>query len=523
MQLSSTTSAVRSLKLTPNPSVAKSSPSKTSELSSSSSSSSAPSNNGSSLLVDRPHISPVIESPTCQDLANEFSKRSWNNSLYTTSFPRPIPGYVANGDSIEEKQKCLEEDKARLLKIVQRHNDQFQQHLPKDSHVVGFVDRLDLQDGTLVNVTTDLHSDTRKLLQMLHMASLHEHIDKSYHTAQKRAFLFLGDYTGRGLNDCLLLSLLLKFRMENPETVIVLRGNHEHYIMLADVLRDQDWFHNHRDLFEACFATFPIAVCVAEEAGASKNGIMRREFVQYSHGLFELCDVTPLIEGKNNRLFILEKKECPQRIISLADANTNQSQQAKKIVAAFKEISHMIEGMKSKRSSDGCNAIDGQTTQAQGYLWGEIANKLSLTRFGVGLGLPIELIIAYAKCHATPKAALKAFVNGHGHTFQEYCSKTDRVMLTTLPISIASGIGSILRNEAAQNPSDLFALEQMQVAIFEIHPKVRNWKKTSVVAQGQGSSFSLVPMDGVPMYNLISDYPSSPDSDDDDNSLDDKK
>lgn len=97
------------------------------------------------------------------------------------------------------------------------------------SHFTPFIQKLVIKPGSKVIVVGDVHGDLDALLALLQELEQTGYLDAQHRlTREDVYFVFLGDYINRGLNSLAVMYLLCKLYINNPEHVVLLRGNHEY-------------------------------------------------------------------------------------------------------------------------------------------------------------------------------------------------------------------------------------------------------------------------------------------------------
>lgn len=79
-----------------------------------------------------------------------------------------------------------------------------------------------IHDSKEVVVVGDLHGDYDTLLQIF----------QRYGDPLKTAYLFLGDYVGRGKHQLQTVLTLFQYKINFPNNIYLLRGNHEQRMMV---------------------------------------------------------------------------------------------------------------------------------------------------------------------------------------------------------------------------------------------------------------------------------------------------
>jgi len=94
-----------------------------------------------------------------------------------------------------------------------------------------FVQKLVLQPDSQIAVHADLHADLFSLLEYVQDLRNRGHLQREnpFRINNPNFYIvFLGDYTDRGYYGAEVLYVIARLKNENPENVILLKGNHEH-------------------------------------------------------------------------------------------------------------------------------------------------------------------------------------------------------------------------------------------------------------------------------------------------------
>lgn len=97
-----------------------------------------------------------------------------------------------------------------------------------------FVQREVVGAKTEVVLQGDLHGDVHSLLRRLAWLNAQGYLQGFRITRPEIRLVFLGDYTDRGVYGIEVLYTILRLKLENPEQVILVRGNHEDYRLMAN-------------------------------------------------------------------------------------------------------------------------------------------------------------------------------------------------------------------------------------------------------------------------------------------------
>ena len=122
-------------------------------------------------------------------------------------------------------------------------------------------------------VVGDLHGNLHDLIRILSMIADFNGIDYS-----SRTYLFLGDYVDRGTFSIEVITLLMALKIQYPENIFLLRGNHEFMLLnrkygfydeVMKVCNDEAVFN----AFNKCFEFFPFAAIINHEFFCVHGGL----------------------------------------------------------------------------------------------------------------------------------------------------------------------------------------------------------------------------------------------------------
>lgn len=399
-------------------------------------------------IVDRNKSSDEneVKIPTCKQWVQELKNRTWSNTCLDCA--SSSIQYVGGIPHQYERRK---KDHAILLALIKKNNAVFSECITKVlSNDSGYVAKAVVHDKSYVCSRGDLHSDLASLISLLDFLEDALFLDEDYRCRDYLKVIVCGDYGDRGVNDVELYILLLLWRLENRSSVFLIRGNHEKISMLQSFSEDALWISLHSKLFEDCFKSFPLAVCIASEAEHS-------EYVFFGHGLFALTDLAPLLDGDESHLFLSETSLLSLRFLRMLSENTPQKQ----------ILEHL-------------NALSPALKSTQSYYWGDPGDGKNLPGGGHKVcSLSAEDIQGYAKI-AGDKSPLKFFVWGHQHIFLETIVHHEKKGKKVIGVSLAAGTvgGSLKKMIGFQNIQGLF---------FQVAPKVRDWTKQTLICDpGEG-------------------------------------
>ncbi|NGX56301.1 MAG: hypothetical protein K1060chlam5_00539 [Candidatus Anoxychlamydiales bacterium] len=125
-------------------------------------------------------------------------------------------------------------------KLMDQFLTQFQTQPPSEGDVLIDKYLFNQSDNPMLLIKGDIHGDNKGLIKYLNTlvdkGYLIE-VDNSYkihpNYKDKIVIVFLGDYIDRGANSIGVLQTLLKLKIQNPQEVLLLRGNHESILSIV--------------------------------------------------------------------------------------------------------------------------------------------------------------------------------------------------------------------------------------------------------------------------------------------------
>ena len=120
--------------------------------------------------------------------------------------------------------------------------------------------------------------DIRSLNAFFSEQIKNKYIDKALRVIKDDVyFVFLGDYVDRGCNSCELLYSLMQFKIQNPDKVILLRGNHENRGLNIEYGFHKEIFYKYEhefcnvvELISKFYILLPVALYIESGEGVSR-------------------------------------------------------------------------------------------------------------------------------------------------------------------------------------------------------------------------------------------------------------
>lgn len=315
-------------------------------------------------------------------------------------------------------------DLVRFTKRLEKHTLQFSKEGISSAQQFGYIEKFDLDpaENSQIYMRADLHGDLKSLIENLR--SLHEQglLDDNYKCKPGVHLVFLGDYCDRGYYGTYILELLMRLREENPEQVHLIRGNHEdsetnwlfagNDFELRQLLKSDEASKVLDKFYETMSLTTYFSV----------NGSESREYIQCTHGLFEVSmDPAPLLDDARSQHYIAVPRE---RVLSNRIRKLGKSDSP--LTASAKRIRKLVERWKRSEA------------HATAYNWGDVhADKTHLgTLTARTYNLSPRDIRHYLDI-SSEQHRVEMLFRGHQHGFQHFMHE-DKVIATTLPVGMNS-------------------------------------------------------------------------------------
>ncbi len=292
----------------------------------------------------------------------------------------------------------------------------------------GRVEKFDLDpdENPHIYVRADLHGDLKSFIANLSRLQQLNLLTSDYRCDEGTHLVFLGDYCDRGVYGTEILELLIALKIENPNQVHLIRGNHENAAMnlthsqsdtrLQTIVWHTDW----KESLDRFYKTMPLSIYFSLQVEG------KREYIQCAHGLFEVTtDPAPLLDNPApyGYLHVCKHRSFSDRITAIAD--DDQSSMA----TAARRLQAIVPQVLSESLSD-----------LTAYNWGDVSPGFS--RIG-DLGsrhyaLGAADIRKYFDLSSTLHR-VSLLIRGHQHRYSLLQDEDEgRVLVATLPVGIDS-------------------------------------------------------------------------------------
>lgn len=395
---------------------------------------------------------------------------------------------------VEEYSKCWDPEKAKYSgKEIEKYGlDRFFSTLHEYTSRFGtdcnyqknygFIEKKELPKDSIIGVHADFHGDLKSLAEVFIMFQKNGLLDSNFKCMPNVTLIFLGDYPDRGEHSLPVLELLACLKMENPDQVFLIRGNHEYTMtnmMFASPKIEKAYGEYYdethpdhklrKEFLENFYETMPLTVYFGQE---NKGG--KKQFAQFTHGLFEItCDPIPILEDPlpYSRTYVPKTRLMSERIrkvkvdenldydFLIQNCEKSYRKELKKLQAT-KRLKELIEQDVYRRS-------EALTT----FNWGDVADGKSSTYFGDPgarrWSMTPKDIKLYMRAISTINIKLSGVLRGHQHKY-DLGLHNKKVVVSTLPV----GMDSL----GYKNRYD----QKSRAYILTIAEKVKDWKKQAI-------------------------------------------
>lgn len=357
----------------------------------------------------------------------------------------------------------------RLSALLRNHNITFKpfHNLETD---YGTILKKDLSNPSEIVVKADFHANLKSTLAFFHNLQKENKLNAHYKCVGNLEIVILGDFTGRGAHSLAVLELLIALKLENPNQVTLIRGNHEDFRFIAvdtdlhfkAFLQDV----NHQRMLSDFYESLPLSLYLSQ---APQSGA--RQYVQFTHGLFELyLDPFPLFESTDPfvAMAVPKNHDLSPRVLQLVVPDTNPYLEELKQTQNQDKRQDLKMRIAAKRIAELCAFDSRRSLVYTTYNWGDLTTEHTY------LGNPenrkwrlcIKDMVYY--WNLFPHSRVKMLFRGHSHQ-AAYHIYQDRIIATTLP-----GIFLPETDPKFLQQRDLFY-------VLQTAPSVSDWKKRASV------------------------------------------
>jgi hypothetical protein len=408
-----------------------------------------------------------------------------------------------NGKDFDQTKDILkfETIKKRLDKTLGMYNKQFSAKFnPKTEF--GIVEKRDVPKSKIF-VRADLHGDLKSLLENMKELQSAGLLNEHLQCAPDAQLVFLGDYMDRGDYSLHIAEFLACLKMENPDQVHLIRGNHEYINInkefggktLEDYIKDKKSTRALTKFYE----TMPLCVLIAQKQEGSK------EYIPFVHASIEpSTDLHDLLDTNDsyNMMKIPRTRTLSERVKKLAtpipsDLNPMLQlgfprDQAEKLEAEIEKLKSsndptQNERLKKLQTECAANRIRylaeayGKDPEHTAFNWGDIekvtTNTPAIKRRAKVWALSPKDLNYWLLVNSTQHKVGLIF-RGHEHELQHW-THAGKVLATTLPVGMDS---PFIRKYPKQSD---------RAYILETAPALSDWQKQALVRKHAESTTLL--------------------------------
>ncbi len=386
---------------------------------------------------------------------------------------------------------------------------------------IGKIEKIDLEKDSKLILKADFHGDFFSLIEHLKALQkqgiLDANLKVSKESKGKVVIAFLGDYLDRGEYSFEIVDLLIKLKINNPDEVVLIKGNHENLeISNSYIHQNEKHFYLDKNLCKKLslfFSTLPLAVFVG-----SKDENDKYQYTCLSHGALDPdIDVTEVLQSRSKKAtmyirkdkkaslskrisnllpkHLIEKKlsDIKSTIQALEEFINNQTANNLKKVQDLLKTSN-IDKKKAKQILSILKVQDFLKTYSPliereriqditSFNWGDITTSFLGPNFrrGAGLCLTSEFVKDYFRAVSTENRQVKALRAGHAHSNKVFSLNGKKGFIEILPVA-----GELKCYDSIRSPVD-------RADMITIAPKVKEWKKHLLLRQRANVNTILSP------------------------------
>jgi hypothetical protein len=397
--------------------------------------------------------------------------------------------------NIEKPSKITQE---QLIGTLDKYNSKFPSLDP--NIYLGKIEKINLDKGSKLFLKADLHGDFFSLIENLKALQKQDILDKDFKISKeykgKVLIAFLGDYLDRGEHSFETIDLLMKLKINNPDDIVLIKGNHENLETSNDYIHENEkHFYKNKQLckkLDQFFSSLPLSVFVG-----SKDEKNRYQYTCLTHGAIDPdIDVNELLNSKKSVMYIEKNKKAAlsNRLLNLLpkhlkNKKLSEIKDSVKNLKAFISNPHVVfnkDHINKKNAKQLLSILKVQDflityssvienerkKNLSSFNWGDIKNSLgqNFSR-GAGMTFTPEFIKDYFRAISSENVKVKALRAGHAHLNKSYSLNGKKGFIEILPVA-----GELECYDRLREPVD-------RADIITIAPKVKNWKERLIIRQ----------------------------------------
>lgn len=433
-----------------------------------------------------------------------------NEQLPTSTFldlPIFIEELKSHWDSKSKFFRTIPYNESRAQKIFEAHNHAFPRGFDPDKEY-GVMEKETLEEPATVFVHADLHGDLKSLIRSLETLRDRGLLDSNFKCITGTKLIFLGDYADRGREGFEVLQLLALLRLNNPQQVVLIRGNHES-TALNDYFGNDDMNFTSflskeptRKLLDGFYESMPLAHYLGQKAPGSE----KTEYVLFTHGLFEFsADPESILNTDAPRVVAPISKErflSPRHgsaVTSVGDLITRSlllrgdpTKKQERAEAKFSVSLHRLQQLYQQDTS--------RDEDLTAFNWGDVKpitrnGRLGERRWALSPEDVKHCLRAFGTSPGqSPSVAVKMLFRGHQHALEQ--SKIgNKIFIETLPIGA----------DTDPRYAERYGVTHDIGCLLHTAPKVKTWEKTYFIRKRGEEKVLTTPQvkirDALPSYS----------------------
>lgn len=403
----------------------------------------------------------------------------------------------------DEANKCFKDipfNQSAFRSFLEAHNEKFSVLFDPEKYY-GIIGKKDVEADTKVIVRADLHAALKDLLELLKELQRQGLLGKDGKCKPGVQIILLGDYGDRGPHSVEVLQLIMTLRMENPDQVTLIRGNHEslwanrsycgndsHF---KGFLFDKDFSVKNTSLLLKAYQSMFLTMYMGE---INKDG--GRQYIQFTHAAFEYyIDPTDMLKSEKTTEIMLvpKQREFSKRVQEIKidedylkkyekEAPQRTERKQWKLMKAAKVIQDLQK--KEGRRLEDFTAYNWGDIDNDGYSYpGDLGNRY----WSVGAQDVKNYLNLCSTLEDVNPVKVKKLIRGHQHKKRHHKVK-DKVLVTTLTVGMDS-------TYAPRYPD-----QKDTFYVIEMKPKISNCTKTvfeRVAGESKTTKGKTLPLQGV--------------------------
>ncbi len=386
-----------------------------------------------------------------------------------------------------------------LCKILDTYNKNFTSL--NQNIYIGKIEKIELEEGAQIFLKADLHGSLKDLTENLNNLQKLGYLDKDFNVKKewkyKLLIAFLGDYIDRGPDSWKVLDLLMKLKINNPNEILLLRGNHENLKTSFRYIHPKEKYFFYSSNFTKKLELFFNSLSLAAFVGKKQNND-EIQYVCLTHGALDLdIEAQPLLKSTDSRAtMILEKNDntsfLNNRLTKLVSKKfhkikINTTKEALLLHKRIKELLNnwplkILYSQKQKKLKESELKIYFFIKQYEkqiktmrllnqnNYCWGDIEDNcfgFNHSR-GIGFSLTPALIKDYFRLISSETRKVKALRAGHAHYSKSFALDNKKGFIEILPAA-----GELKCYDKLRAPID-------KAKLITPKDKVKDWEEKDI-------------------------------------------